>query len=143
MHPAESPVCPSKEGKKSIRGDRLVSSGSRNKKVLTGRLKQQELFSHSSGGWNSKPKVLGGWVLLRPPRPAANCFLIALSSHGHLSVHAHHVREPSFSKDASHVGLGPYATSFTNHICTDLIQIWDFNIWIWSTGEGNRWLPNS
>ena len=113
MHPAKNPVYLNKEGNEGIRDDRFIFSGSHNKKVLTGRLKQQKLFSHSSGGWNSKSKVLRGWLLLRPPRPAANCSLIALSSHGPLSVHAHHVREPSSSsKDASHVGLGPHANSF-------------------------------
>ena len=76
MHPAKNPVCLSKEGNKGIRNDRLVLLGSHNKKVLTGWLKQQKLFSHSSGGWNSMSDVLGGWFLLRSPRPADSCFLL-------------------------------------------------------------------
>ena len=68
----------------------------------TRRLKQENSFSHSSGGWRSKIKVSAG--LVSSEASLLGC-LLAVSSHGICCVVC--VLISSSYKDISHIELGP------------------------------------
>ena len=85
----------------------LFCQGCQSWKPQTGGLRNRNVFSHSSGGWKSKTKVLAGfaWLLRRPLKSLTyGWHLSCMCSGGLPFVHAH---SPRLScKDTSNIRLG-------------------------------------
>ena len=86
----------------------LFCQGCQSRKPQTGGLRNRNVFSHSSGGWKSKTKVLAGFTWF-PRRPLKSLtygwHLSCMCSGGLLFVHAHSPRLSS-CKDTSNIRLG-------------------------------------
>lgn len=100
----------------NLRQDVLFNSGCHNKISLTRWFKQQKLFSHKSGVWKFKIRVLHGQALVKVSPWLADGHLLALCSHNFSSMYAHEERWISLLssyKATNPIGLGSHPYDVT------------------------------